>query len=104
MLSGINIQTPVISTTNTNGCTVNVRVYGAKGDKIDFNNFYSQDTPEKVTKFLTQEGYNNLTIDFKHSSEQMYIELYFRQLDYTKEIYLDEFTMTQTLSKGDRFS
>ena len=55
MLSGINIQTPVISTTNTNGCTVN-------------------------------------------------IELYFRQLDYTKEIYLDEFTMTQTLSKGDRFS
>lgn len=104
MLSGINIQTPVISTTNTNGCTVNVRVYGAKGDKIDFNNFYTQGTPEKVTKFLTQEGYNNLTIDFKHSSEQMYIELYFRQLDYTKEIYLDEFTMTQTLSKGDRFS
>ena len=32
MLSGINIQTPVISTTNTNGCTINVRVYGAKGD------------------------------------------------------------------------
>ena len=104
MLSGINIQTPVISTTNTNGCTVNVRVYGAKGDKIDFNNYYSQGTPEKITKFLTQEGYNNLTIDFKHSSEQMYIELYFRQLDPIKEIYLDEFTMTQTLSKGDRFS
>ena len=45
-----------------------------------------------------------MTIDFKHSSEQMYIELYFRQLDPIKEIYLDEFTMTQTLSKGDRFS
>lgn len=104
MLGGISVTTPTISMSNTNGYTVKARVYGALGDQVDFNNHYRADGTEKKSATLTRSGYNDLTITFDHSSESTSLEIYFRQKDYTQEMYLDELTLTQDLAQGDSFS
>lgn len=104
MLGGISITTPTISMSNTGGYTVKARVYGTRGDQVDFNNYYQTGDAEKKSATLTQTGYNDLTVTFTHSSETTWLEIYFRQTDYEKEMYLDDITLTQNLARGDRFS
>ena len=101
MLGGISVTTPEISMSNTNGFTIKARIYGAKGDKINFNNLGNS---EKEMRILTKEGYNDITITFGQNSEITQIEIYFQQNDYMKEMYIDEFTITQDLAQGDQFS
>ena len=101
MLGGISVTTPAISMSNTNGFTIKARIYGAKGDKINFNNLGNS---EKEMRILTKEGYNDITITFGQNSEITQIEIYFQQNDYMKEMYIDEFTITQDLAQGDQFS
>ena len=55
-------------------------------------------------RILTKEGYNDITITFGQNSEITQIEIYFQQNDYMKEMYIDEFTITQDLAQGDQFS
>lgn len=104
MLGGISITTPTIGMSNTGGYTVKAKIYGAAGDKVDFNNAYQPGNVEKQTATLTQQGYNEVTITFSHSSSATQLEIYFRQADYTQEMYLDEITLTQNLAQGDSFT
>lgn len=104
MLGGISITSPTIAMSNNGGYTVTARVYGNMGDQIDFNNYYLSGTAEKKSATLMNSGYNVISITFDHSSEATYLEIYFRQKDYTQEMYLDEITLTQDLAQGDSFS
>lgn len=104
MLGGISITTPAIEMSNPNGYTVKARIYGAQGDNVDFNNFYQSGNAEKQTVTLAQQGYNDISVTFSHSSGTTQLEIYFRQTDYEKEMYIDELTLIQDLTQGDRFS
>lgn len=104
MLGGISISTPTIAMSNTGGYTAKARIYGAMGDQVDFNNYYQTGNAEKKSVTLSHPGYNEVTITFDHSSPTTSLEIYFRQRDYTQEMYLDELTLTQDLSTGDSFS
>lgn len=104
MLGGISISTPTIAMSNTGGYTAKARIYGAMGDQVDFNNYYQTGNAEKKSVTLSHPGYNEVTITFDHSSPTTSLEIYFRQRDYTQEMYLDELTLTQNLSTGDSFS
>lgn len=104
MLGGISITTPTIAMSSSSGYTVTARVYGNMGDQIDFNNYYLSGTAEKKSATLMSSGYNVISVTFDHSSEATYLEIYFRQKDYTQEMYLDEITLSQNLSQGDSFS
>lgn len=103
MLGGISITTPTISMSNTGGYTVKARIYGTLGDQVDFNNYYQTGNAEKKSVTLNRSGYNDLTVTFDHSSTATYLEVYFRQQDYTQEMYLDKITLTQDLAQGDSF-
>lgn len=104
MLGGISISTPTIAMSNTGGYTAKARIYGAMGDQVDFNNYYQAGNAEKKSVTLSHFGYNEVTVTFDHSSPATSLEIYFRQKDYTQEMYLDELTLSQNLSTGDSFS